>query len=167
MLTQTTELAVRALVVLALKESGYRPLAPRQVAEWIGCSPTYLSKVMGHLAKGGVLRSVRGAHGGVTLAKDPGDITLLEIVEACQGLLVGNYCRAIGDDDGPVCGFHNAMLEIHRAMLGVLRRWTLADLARHPVPTGELAGNVHCRMRVEGLDLEALASSGASREPQR
>jgi Rrf2 family protein len=156
MLTQTTELAIKALIVLTHKGDG-NPIPPRQLAGWIGCSATYLSKIMGQLGKGGVLRSVRGAHGGVVLARPPGDITLLEIVEACQGLVIGSYCRVIGEADGPVCAFHQAMLEIHRCMKRILSKYTLADLAKRPVPTGELAGNEQCRMRVEGLDLESLA----------
>ncbi len=156
MLTQTTGLAIKALIVLTHKGDG-NPIPPRQLARWIGCSPTYLSKIMGQLGKGGVLRSVRGAHGGVVLARRPREITLLEIVEACQGLLIGSYCRAIGDADGPVCAFHQAMLEIHRCMKRILAKYSLADLANRPLPTGELEGNDLCRMRVEGLDLGSLA----------
>ena len=159
MLTQTTELAIKVLILLALKEQG-RPYAPRVLAGWIGCSPTYLSKILGQLSKAGLLRSIRGARGGVMLAGPAEKITLLAIVEACQGLLVGNYCRAIGDEDGPVCAFHEAMLKVHRAMVGVLKHWTLSELAACPAPTGHLAGNAQCRMRTEGVDLSALAAAG-------
>ncbi|MBI3736043.1 Rrf2 family transcriptional regulator, partial [Candidatus Sumerlaeota bacterium] len=88
----------------------------------------------------------RGAHGGVELARPPERITMLAIVEACQGLMAGNYCRAIGDKAGPVCGFHQAMLDVHLATKLALARWTLKDLAARPQPTGPLKGNMECRM---------------------
>ena len=93
-----------------------------------------------------IARSHRGTQGGITLARRPSDIALLEIVEACQGKVLANYC-----DDAPniddVCSFHRAMIELHDATLKVLSRWTLADLAERPHPTGTLLGIDACRMK--------------------
>ena len=40
------------------------------------------------------MHTSRGAHGGVTLARNPGDITLLEVVEAIDGPIQLNECVA-------------------------------------------------------------------------
>lgn len=145
MITRTSELAIKAMIYLALQRAD-EPLPPRQIAAVMGCSPSYLAKIMGDLARSGLLRGLRGVHGGVLLARAPREITLLDIVEACQGIEAGNYCRAIGDDPGPVCGFHEAMREVHLTTRKTLRSWTLAKLAAAPEPTGPLAGNRECRM---------------------
>jgi Rrf2 family protein len=145
MLTQTSEIAVKALMHMALSP-GAGPFTPQAVAARVGCSPAYLAKTLGQLAKQGILRSRRGAQGGVELARDPSEITLLAIVETCQGLLVANHCESIGDACGPVCAFHRAMWEVREATRETLVRWTLADLVARPVPTGKLAGNAECRV---------------------
>lgn len=146
MITRTSEIAIKALVYLTLR--GQRgPITPNEIAGEMGCSPSYLGKTMGQLVKAGILTSQRGPQGGMALATKPEEINLLMIVEACQGLMIGSYCRSIGDDlAGPVCAYHRAMWDVRQATVEALRRWTLKSLAECPLPTGELAGNTDCRM---------------------
>lgn len=131
MLTHTSETAIRALVYLSLADSE-RPTPPRLIAQAIRCSPTYLVKTLRMLARSGILRSRKGAGGGVWLARPPKDITLLNVVEACQGLIVKNYCEALGGRPVRLCGFHRAMQEVYDATVKALSRWTLAELVREP-----------------------------------
>jgi Rrf2 family protein len=143
MLSHTSETGIRALIYLSLAGSD-RPTPPRLIAEAIRCSPTYLLKVLRLLARAGILRSRKGARGGVWLAHPPEQITLRQIVEACQGLIVGNYCQALGGGGIGVCGFHRAMQEVHDATVKTLSRWTLADLVRQPAP----AEATSCKMAI-------------------
>jgi len=144
MLNLTSELGIQILVYLALKGED-EPIAPRQIAEHLGASPTYLSKIAGTLAKAGILRAVRGVKGGVVLARKPEKITLFEIVEACQGKVLGDYCEPLGDLT-LVCSFHEAMHRLHEAILGVLNNWTLADLIKRPCPNEKIRKKVKCKM---------------------
>ncbi len=148
MLTKTSETAVKALLHLVL-HGGSDPLSPRQIAADIGTSPTYLAKTTALLVKAGILRSHRGAQGGVTLAQPAQAISLLQIVEACQGRILASYCQPF-DKLNLVCGYHEAMHEIHAATTGILGRWTLADLTERPGPHKSIAGRVHCRMAGAG-----------------
>jgi DNA-binding IscR family transcriptional regulator len=93
-----------------------------------------MAKITGLLVKANILRSQRGATGGVLLARDPQSISLLSIVEACQGLLIGNYCEDISDHPDPVCAFHEAMKEAHTSLINVLSKWTLENLRSRPGP---------------------------------
>ncbi|MHC4224540.1 MAG: RrF2 family transcriptional regulator [Planctomycetota bacterium] len=144
MLTETSIAGVRTLVHLVLDDPA-KPIPPRQIAEDLGLSPSYLAKTANQLVKAGILRSQRGAHGGVTLSRAPEDITLLEIVEACQGKILGSFCEPTGQLSR-VCAFHKAMVEAHDCLLGTLSRWSLADLAEEPGPAPSLAKAVKCRM---------------------
>jgi Rrf2 family protein len=148
MITQTSELALRALLLLAL-EAGDEPSSPRQLAERLDCSQSYLAKVMGMLVKARLLRSFRGAKGGVLLALPPEEISLKDVVEACEGVLVGNYCRSLDVPGVAVCAFHQAMSEVHRATVSTLARWTLADLVARPTPEEP---NTTCKMRFAGWE---------------
>jgi Rrf2 family protein len=144
MLTRTSEMAIQVLVALALRGVD-GPLSPKALAAPLGVSPTYLAKVTGALGKAGILRAMRGAQGGVLLARKPEEVTLLAIVEACQGRVLADYCE--GEAEGhQVCAFHRAMAELHAAVVSTLDRWTLADLLQQPGPAEELKGLVPCKM---------------------
>jgi Rrf2 family protein len=146
MLTATTENAIRALIYLARLDSE-QPVSPRQIAQAVGGSPTYMAKIAGSLTRAGILRSRNGVAGGIHLARPAANITLLEIVQACQGIVTADYCDALGAATAPeACGFHQAMYELHQATVRSLSRWTLKMLAAKPVPVGKLSGNTHCRM---------------------
>lgn len=154
MINRTTELAIRALLVVYL-EGGDAPRTPRRLAEQLGCSVTYLQKTLNLLVKGGILRSVKGAHGGILPAWKAEEVTLREVVEACQGLLVGDHCEQPSGPDA--CSFHRAALQIHESLVEVLESWTLADLVKAPVsPTScderRRKGLPACRMVFAGCE---------------
>lgn len=141
-LTQTTQLAMGALLYLARRPARYLG-NPREIAEAIDVAPAYTAKVMRTLSKGGLVRSRRGATGGFELARSPEDVTLLEIVELCQGGLVGHYCERAGQHVEQACGYHQAMQEVHEVTAQVLSSWTLARL----LEAKPAADNRVCRMR--------------------
>lgn len=144
MLNQTTVTAIRALVHLGLRPEG-TVLAPAEVAEAIGASPSYLSKLNTQLVRAGILRSHRGVHGGVELAKAPEQVRLLDIVEAAQGPVLPDYCAEYGDLR-QVCGYHRAMVAIHDCMTESLSKWTLADFVSKPCPSKKIRDQVDCIM---------------------
>ncbi len=109
----------------------------------MGESATYLAKVIRHLVKAGILRAHRGVGGGVVLHRPPEAVSLRAIVEACQGAILGDFCSATEDLSG-VCALHQAGAELHRAIVGVLDRWRLADFLARPEPSPALRGKVPC-----------------------
>ena len=144
MLTKTSEMAIQALVYLARHENA-GAIPPVRLAQRFGASPTYTAKVTNLLVKAGLLHSHRGPRGGVSLAKPAGEITLLEVVEACQGRILGDYCQE-GARLSAVCAFHRAMVELQEAITGVLSRWTVGDIVARAGPAASLRGRVRCKM---------------------
>lgn len=142
MLTKTSRSAVRLLTYLALQPDA-QPLSPRHLAEQLGESPTYLAKVARRLVRAGLLRAHRGVTGGVVLRRPPAEITLLAIVEACQGTILGDFCEDAADL-AKTCALHQACAELHQAIVAVLSRWTLAQFAQQPRPRGLLAKRIPC-----------------------
>jgi Rrf2 family protein len=135
MLTKTSQLAIRSLLWIAQQEAE-AIFPPRRIAEALGESPSYTAKVTRALVKAGILRAEKGVKGGVCLDRPPGTITLLAVVEACQGALVGDYCRS-ECDPARACSYHMAAHELHLSITGVLSRWTLARLLVQPeLPRG-------------------------------
>lgn len=126
MINKTTILAVRTLIHMGRqKDNPVR--SPRQMAEELGESPSYLAKVTRQLVKAGILRAEKGVHGGVYLGRRAQAVTLLQIVEACQGTILGDYCRT-GCDRRMICSYHAAAEELREAIVKVLSEWTLARL---------------------------------------
>lgn len=61
------------------------PLASRVIHTRVRSSPTYLKKIMRKLVVGGVIISSSGNSGGFRLAREPEDITILQVVTAVEG----------------------------------------------------------------------------------
>lgn len=142
MLTKTSRSAIRLLTHLGQLRTS-EPLSPRVLAERLGESPTYLAKVAGHLVRAGILQSQRGVAGGVVLSRAPETITLLAVVEACQGAILGDFCDEAPDLD-QTCTFHQACDELHNAIVGILSRWTLARFLQKPRPVEMLNKQIPC-----------------------
>jgi Rrf2 family protein len=58
---------------------------------------SFLAKIISQLSISGLLHTSRGAKGGVMLAKDPTEISLLDVVESIDGPIALNECSS---DDG-------------------------------------------------------------------
>ncbi len=94
-ITRQADYAVRAVLHLARLGNTERA-ATSMIAEEQNIPPSFLAKIISQLSIAGLLHTSRGARGGVTLGREPGDITLLEVVEAIDGPIQLNEC--VGED---------------------------------------------------------------------
>ncbi|MBN1449883.1 MAG: Rrf2 family transcriptional regulator, partial [Anaerolineales bacterium] len=99
-ITRQADYAVRAVLHLA-RINGSQRAATSQVAQEQHIPPSFLAKIISQLSIAGLLHTSRGARGGVTLAREPKAITLLEVIEAIDGPIMLNEC--VGD--GSTCTF--------------------------------------------------------------
>ena len=86
-----TDYAARIVLHLATLERGAR-ITSAEIAARRLLPPAFVRRIVGKLADAGILRTTRGAGGGVTLARPAGEITLLDVVKAMEGGLVLNAC---------------------------------------------------------------------------
>lgn len=93
--------ALRALVDLALQPSE-EACQSREIAIRQNIRGPYLDQILAVLKREGIIRSIRGAGGGYTLARPPHKITLGEIVKAVVGpqLLIGSTSSKFDVSDG-------------------------------------------------------------------
>lgn len=89
---------VRLMIVLAMNH-GQRPVFLKDIAKGENISEKYLSLIMIPLRSAGLVNSIRGANGGYTLAKDPSQISMKEIVD----VLEGNFCLVDCVKDPSAC----------------------------------------------------------------
>jgi Rrf2 family protein len=105
-ITRQADYAVRAVLHLA-RLNGNQRAATSQVAKEQHIPPSFLAKIISQLSIAGLLHTSRGARGGVTLARDPKDISLLEVIEAIDGPIMLNECvgengKCTFEDDCPL-----------------------------------------------------------------
>ncbi|TKJ42646.1 transcriptional regulator [candidate division TA06 bacterium B3_TA06] len=81
-LNTTVRYAVRATLLLAQQTD--RPLSIKAISESEGLSIKYLEQLFLKLRKAGLVKSVRGMHGGYFLARPPEKVTIGDVIRAVQ-----------------------------------------------------------------------------------
>jgi Rrf2 family protein len=104
-ITRQADYAVRAVLFLTNLEENER-VATSTIAEKQHIPPSFLAKIISQLSIAGLLHTSRGARGGVTLAREARDISLLDVVEAIDGPIQLNEC--VGDSG--TCSFEDDCL---------------------------------------------------------
>jgi len=93
-ITRQADYAVRAILCLAQIGNNGR-VSTSHVAKEQKIPSSFLAKIISQLSIAGLLHTSRGARGGVTLAREPKNITLLEVVEAIDGPIQLNVCVGV------------------------------------------------------------------------
>jgi FeS assembly SUF system regulator len=95
--------------------------------------PSTVSKLLKQLLQSGLLTSHRGTKGGYILARDPQEISVVEIIAALEGPMALTECST--DVTGlcnlePCCPIKTNQQIINQAVRGVLDKITLSDLVQ-------------------------------------
>lgn len=119
----------RAMLELALNE-GKGPVSLKDIAKNQEISLQYLEHLITPLISGGLIKSTRGARGGVALAKPAGDIRLSEILLLLEGSNAPVECvdKAEACRRAKTCAARDVWTEIKIAINGVLEAISLQDL---------------------------------------
>ncbi len=97
--SEASNLAIHALAYIAAAGPDARLSAP-DIAGRLRCSESHVAKVLHRLVSAGFLESTRGAAGGFSLAVDPRQLSVREVLEAIEGPLAPPRCL-LGH---PICG---------------------------------------------------------------
>ena len=89
-ISEAASLAMHACAVLAAHKG--EPMAVGTIASALEASEAHLSKVFQELARGGLVRSLRGPKGGFSLTRPAEEITLLDVFEAIEGPFQAASC---------------------------------------------------------------------------
>jgi Rrf2 family protein len=90
-ITRQADYAVRAVLHVARLPEGER--APTsEIANEQGVPLPFLAKIISQLAVAGIVDAMRGASGGVRLARSPEEITMLDVIQVIDGPVALNQC---------------------------------------------------------------------------
>ena len=85
-ITTKSPYAIRALAELA-RTGGAGPVPIGELARRRDVPVQFLEQLFAVLRRAGILRSQRGVKGGYSFAREPGEVTVLEVVELLDGRL--------------------------------------------------------------------------------
>ena len=119
----------RALLELA-RNWGEEPVPLKGIAQRQQIPLQYLEHLITPLIAAGVVRSTRGARGGVSLVKPPREVRLSEVIQLLEGSSAPVKC--VNDPKScarsELCATRDTWSELKRAIDGVLESTTLQNL---------------------------------------
>jgi len=127
--TRRTDYGIRAMIYLA-SHDGERSKAA-EIAEAMDIPTGFLHQVLQELQRARLVTSRPSRSGGYSLAQDPADVTILQIVEALEGPIEPEECALRG---GPchwedVCALHWVWSSAQSALSEKLSDATLKQVA--------------------------------------
>jgi len=130
-ITRQADYALRAVVFLSRLGDDERA-ATSQIALEQKIPPSFLAKIVSQLSVAGLLQTSRGARGGVSLARSPEEITVLDVIEAIDGPILLNECVGSGGvcvfGDG--CPMKPIWCDTQAELVGKLKKITFNQFAK-------------------------------------
>jgi Rrf2 family nitric oxide-sensitive transcriptional repressor len=127
--TQHADFALRVLMFLRVAPGRRGSIAEIATAHHI--SRNHLDKVVQRMSAAGLVETSRGRGGGVRLVREPGSITVGDVIRAMEDdfavvecLGPARYCRVAG-----VCGARSVFAKALDSYFAVLDHATLDDIA--------------------------------------
>lgn len=140
-LTRRTDYAVRAMLALA-RHPG-QTLSSVDIAEITNIPVRFVTQVMSHLVRAGLVQAVIGRSGGYRLSSEPRSVSVLAMVEAVEGDTRRQHCALRG---GPCqgtspCEIHHVFAGAQEAFIAKLAATSLATIAAAPAVAMPRDGN--------------------------
>ena len=139
-LSTRTRYGTRALLELAL-HGGEGPVFLKDIARQQQISLPYLEHLIAPLIAGGIIRSTKGPKGGISLARKPEDIKLIEITQLLEGSMAPVECvdnpEACSWKRSGFCVTRDIWSQLKEVMDGVLESITLQDLVERQKRKGQ------------------------------
>ncbi len=135
-LTSKGRLAVTSLVDLAINSNEGEPVSLSEISKRQHITVTFLEQIFSALKKKGIVKSIRGPHGGYLFAKNPNLIMLLDVIEATDENLKINKCNGVDfgcNRNGKKikCLTHNLWSELTNHILFFLNSISIEDVKKN------------------------------------
>ena len=118
----------------------------KDLAEMYGIPQEALAKILQRLARSKLLTSQHGTNGGYVLARDPRQISALEVIRAIEGPLFMTSCKTAKTCSTSLkCTVREPLQKVGRAIeevLAGLSVWELRDGAEEMVPAGQFTAGL-------------------------
>src|SRR5881628_4036437 len=139
-LSKKADYALMAMKHLALR-SDRASSSAREIAEQYDIPIELMAKVLQRLVQRGLLASHQGTRGGYHLARQPGRISVADVIQAIDGPVTVTACST---EDGQCeqfskCNVRDPLWRVREKILAALGDCTIAELALDPPTAPEPA----------------------------
>ncbi len=130
-LTKKADYGLIALKHLALNQATGSS-STKDIADTYGIPIPLLSKILQRLARNGFLKSEQGTNGGYRLARDPRNITALQVIRAIDGPIILTSCFTEHNEcnHSERCSVREPLRKVHEGIQRLLESITLSDICR-------------------------------------
>ena len=124
-----TDYAIRCVYYLARRKGEI--IMVDEIAAKMLIPRSFLAKIMQKLAKAGIVKSYVGIKGGHSLAKDPGSISLYEVILTIEGPMAMNSCTIKKEECALSAGciVHPVWLSVKKDVEKVLSEKTFTNIS--------------------------------------
>jgi len=127
------------------RRAGTQPIAARDISETERLPGDYVEQILLRLRRAGLVESVRGARGGYFLAREPGRISVHDVMAACDHQIFEINCETHQVDDercgpGGQCSIRPVWHALRNRVDDLLKGVTLTDLMQEESRVQELVG---------------------------
>ena len=136
-LTKKADYGLIALKHLANHQNDCASSA-KEISDCYGIPLPILAKVLQALVRSGFLRSEHGVNGGYKLARDPREITTLEVIRAIDGPILLTHCfneHGAECDQSDRCTVRDPLRKVHEGILRLLGGMSIADMSQDDKPS--------------------------------
>ena len=122
--------ALRGILYIAMMQDENRRVQIDEISNKLSVPKHFLGKIMQQVVKAGLLKSMKGPHGGFSLAEETLTSPLSRLVAVTDGMDQFNFCvlkLQYCNGENP-CPLHHDMLKIKEELRDVFLKTTISDL---------------------------------------
>ncbi len=127
-ITKFSDIALR--VMMAVAHDADRLFGITELSTRFRVSKNHMTKVIQSLIGEGYLKSVRGRHGGIQIARSPSSITLGDIVRCTETTTRIINCKTADCPLYPECNLQGILNDANDAFYAALDQHVLANVAK-------------------------------------
>jgi Rrf2 family protein len=123
-----TDYAIRCVYYLSGKSD--EVIMVDEIAREMCIPKSFLAKILQKLAKSKIVKSYVGVKGGFILARNPGDITLYDVIVAVEGPVAMNRCTAHKKECSlsSACKVHPVWVSVRHEVERMLKEKNFGDI---------------------------------------
>ena len=130
-LTSTTDYAIRIVCYLAAQR---QMISTSELSQELSVPSSYIPKITKKLKQAGIIKACEGTNGGYMLAKQPENISLMEIISCVEETMAINRCleedRFCSRNLEDTCKIHKILLSLQNTYNNKLENVKVSDVIR-------------------------------------
>ena len=130
-LTSTTDYAIRIVCYLAAQR---QMISTSELSQELSVPSSYIPKITKKLKQAGIIKACEGTNGGYMLAKQPENISLMEIISCVEETMAINRCleedRFCSRNLEDTCKIHKILLSLQNTYNNKLESVKVSDVIR-------------------------------------